>query len=190
MYFNYHDMFNTKHPGFFEKESIRTLPPENIYEEQLMDLHTYDPDAVEVPCPANITFGVYEGDFEDLQRTVLEIDDSWDGIFQPDTPVYAAYDGDKLVGLCILEDFGAYEGYKIGGPGCIGVLDEYRRQGIAAALTSRLALEILAIGKVPFYCAAWCNLKSVRNAIKCGFRPAWVELTARESAFVDKMNER
>lgn len=137
MYFNYHDMFNTKHPGFFEKESIRILPPENIYEEQLMDLHTYDPDAVEVPCPANITFGVYEGDFEELQRTVLEIDDSWDGIFQPDTPVYAAYDGDKLVGLCILEDFGTYEGYKIGGPGCIGVLDEYRRQGIGLKLVQK-----------------------------------------------------
>lgn len=96
-----------------------------------------------------------------------------------------AYDHGKLIGLAgCSADCGQM--YQIG----VDVLPEYRRQGIAAALTSRLALEILAIGKVPFYCAAWCNLKSVRNAIKCGFRPAWVELTARESAFVDKMNER
>lgn len=96
-----------------------------------------------------------------------------------------AYDGEKLIGLagCSAD---CEDMYQIG----VNVLPEYRRQGIAAALTSRLALEILNFGKVPFYCAAWCNLKSVRNAIKCGFRPAWVELTARDTAFVNKMNQR
>lgn len=94
-----------------------------------------------------------------------------------------AYDGGKLIGLagCSAD---CERMYQIG----VDVLPEYRRQGIAAALTSRLALEILALGKVPFYCAAWCNIKSVRNAIKCGFRPAWVVLTAREMEFVDKLN--
>lgn len=73
--------------------------------------------------------------------------------------------------------------YQIG----VDVLPQYRRQGIASALTSALALEILKLGKVPFYCAAWCNLKSVGNAIKCGFRPAWTELTARDETFVESM---
>ena len=84
-----------------------------------------------------------------------------------------AYDNGNLIGLAACsadcEDM-----YQIG----VDVLPEYRRKGIAAALTSRLALEILALGKVPFYCAAWCNIKSVRNAIKSGFRPAWVAVTA------------
>ena len=70
----------------------------------------------------------------------------------------------------------------------VAVHPDYRRRGIAGALTSRLSIEILNRGKVPFYCAAWCNLISVRNAIRCGFRPAWVTITAREKAFVDKMN--
>jgi predicted GNAT family acetyltransferase len=70
----------------------------------------------------------------------------------------------------------------------IDVLPEYRRQGIASAITSRLAIEILNRGKVPFYCAAWCNVKSVRNAIRSGFYPAWVEMTAKPRDFVDKMN--
>lgn len=70
----------------------------------------------------------------------------------------------------------------------IDVLPEYRRQGVASALTSQLALEILSRGMVPFYCAAWSNLKSVRNAIKSGFRPAWVEMTVKSSDFVRKMN--
>ena len=70
----------------------------------------------------------------------------------------------------------------------IDVLPQHRRRGIASALTSRLAIEILNRGKVPFYCAAWCNLKSVGNAIKSGFRPAWVEMTAKAQKTVDGMN--
>lgn len=60
---------------------------------------------------------------------------------------------------------------------------------MAAALTSTLALEIIERGKVPFYCCAWSNIKSARNAIKSGFRPAWVELTVKEKEFVDEMNQ-
>ena len=94
-----------------------------------------------------------------------------------------AYDNGKLIGLagCSAD---CADMYQIG----VDVLPAYRRRGIAAALTSRLALEVLALGNVPFYCAAWCNVGSVRNAIKCGFRPAWVEVTARESSLVAEMN--
>lgn len=93
-----------------------------------------------------------------------------------------AFDGETLVGLagCSAD---CDEMWQIG----VDVLPGYRRRGIAAALTSRLALEILARGKVPFYCAAWCNLTSVRNAIRCGFRPAWTSLTARTIEYVEKM---
>ncbi len=70
----------------------------------------------------------------------------------------------------------------------LDVLPEYRRRGVASALTGKLALEILERGKVPFYCCAWSNIKSARNAIKSGFRPAWVELTVKSRKFVDGMN--
>lgn len=93
-----------------------------------------------------------------------------------------AYDGDRLVGLAACSADCARM-YQIG----VDVLPQYRRRGIAAALTSRLTAEILKLDRVPFYCAAWCNQISARNAIKCGFRPAWVELTARETDFVKKI---
>ena len=94
-----------------------------------------------------------------------------------------AYDGDRLIGLtgCSAD---CDTMYQIG----VDVLPEYRRKGIASALTSKLALEILALGKVPFYCAAWCNVKSVRNAIRSGFRPAWVQISAAVESLVDEMN--
>lgn len=100
-----------------------------------------------------------------------------------DVLAVGAFDKGKLIGLA-----GASKDcemmYQIG----VDVLPAYRRNGVASAVTSRLALEILNLGKVPFYCAAWSNIKSVRNAIKSGFRPAWVELTARSFDFVEKMN--
>lgn len=94
-----------------------------------------------------------------------------------------AYDNGKLIGLagCSAD---CENMWQIG----VDVLPEYRRQGIASALTSKLALEILERGKVPFYCCAWSNIKSARNAIKSGFRPAWVEMTVKSKKFVDEMN--
>lgn len=97
---------------------------------------------------------------------------------------------------------GAFEAGKlIGLAGCsadcdtmwqigVDVLPEYRRKGIAAALTSTLAVEILNRDKVPFYCSAWSNIRSVRNAIKSGFLPAWVEMTAKPANIVEEMNSR
>ena len=95
-----------------------------------------------------------------------------------------AYDNGRLVGLagCSAD---AEEMWQIG----VDVLPEYRRNGIASAITARLAMEIIDRGKVPFYCSAWSNIRSVKNAIKSGFIPAWVEMTAKPISIVDEMNE-
>ncbi len=105
--------------------------------------------------------------FNDRERDVLAV---------------GAYDNGELVSLAgCSADCGTM--YQIG----VEVLPKYRRKGIAAAVTSKLAIEIIKLGKVPFYCAAWSNICSARNAIKSGFRPAWVELTARDTDFVRQM---
>lgn len=70
----------------------------------------------------------------------------------------------------------------------IDVLSEYRRQGVASCLTSKLAVETLSRGFVPFYCCAWSNVKSARNAIRSGFKPAWVQLTVKSADFIGNMN--
>ena len=94
-----------------------------------------------------------------------------------------AYDGSTLVGLAACSA-DCDDMWQIG----VDVLPEYRREGIASALTSRLTKEILNRGKVPFYCTAWSNVRSVRNAVKSGFIPAWVEMTAKPANIVDEMN--
>ena len=101
-----------------------------------------------------------------------------------DVLAIGAYDKKKLIGLagCSAD---CDTMWQIG----VDVLEGYRKQGIASSLTSKLAIEILKRGKVPFYCAAWSNIKSVRNAIKSGFRPAWVEMTAKPCEMVDEINK-
>lgn len=94
-----------------------------------------------------------------------------------------AYDGSRLIGLagCSAD---CETMWQIG----VDVLPEYRKKWVASALTSRLAIETFKRHKVPFYCAAWSNIKSVRNAIRSGFRPAWVEMTAKNIDFVSELN--
>ena len=94
-----------------------------------------------------------------------------------------AYDNGKQVGFAACSA-DAEEMWQIG----VDVLPEYRRRGIASALTARLALEIMDRGKVPFYCSAWSNLRSVKNAIKSGFIPSWVEMTAKPVSVVNEIN--
>ena len=95
-----------------------------------------------------------------------------------------AYDNRKLIGLAACSA-DCDDMWQIG----IDVLPEYRRQGIASSLTSNLAIEIIDRGKVPFYCCAWSNLKSVKNALRSGFVPGWVEMTVKDAGFVENMNK-
>lgn len=85
-----------------------------------------------------------------------------------------AFNQDKLIGLA-----GATRDcetmWQIG----IDVLPEYRRQGIAAALTSQISIHLIEQGIVPFYSVVWSNITSVKNALKSGLQPAWIELTAK-----------
>lgn len=94
-----------------------------------------------------------------------------------------AYDDNRFIGMagCSADCDSMWQ---IG----IDVLPDYRRKGIASALTSRLAVEVVNREKVPFYSAAWSNIKSVRNAIASGFKPAWVELTAESCDLVTELN--
>lgn len=95
-----------------------------------------------------------------------------------------AYEGDRLIGLagCSADCANMWQ---IG----VDVLPAYRKRGIAASLTSNLAMEILKRDKVPFYCCAWSNIRSSRNAVKSGFIPAWVEMTVKPETLVAEMNK-
>ena len=88
-----------------------------------------------------------------------------------DRMAVGAYDGGKLIGL-VGSEASCESMWQIG----IEVLPDYRRKGVAKALASKLALEILSIGVVPFPGNRWANIRSIRTQLSCGFKPAWVEM--------------
>ena len=84
-----------------------------------------------------------------------------------------AFDGEKLIAFAacsadadIMRQIG------------VDVLPDYRGRGLSKALTARLSNRILEEGTVPFYCAEWSNLRSVKNALACGYYPAWAQMDA------------
>jgi len=134
---NYEVMFRQFHPDFFEEESIRELPGDEVFEEQILDLRSFDPSAVEVPCPGHIIFGMYAGDLDTLRRAVALVDEDWVQYFNEGDAVYCAFDGDQVVSFCNLDEFGVFEGKKIGGPGCVGTVPAYRKQGIGLKMVQK-----------------------------------------------------
>ena len=69
----------------------------------------------------------------------------------------------------------------------IGAYEEGKLVGLAGCSADCDAMWQIGVDVVPFYCAAWSNVKSVKNAIRSGFRPGWVEVTARPAAEVEEM---
>lgn len=136
----------------------------------------------ELPCEYELKV-LGPKDFENLYKP------EWSNAICEDRKQYdilgvGAYDQGKLVGLagCSAD---CETMWQIG----VDVLPEYRKQEIASAITSRLAVEILKRDKVPFYCCAWSNIQSARNAIKSGLKPAWVQLTIKSHKLIDELNK-
>ena len=136
-------LFDALYPGFFDMPSIRALPPSGQWEEMALDLKAFQPDDVRISVPEGITCGFYTGDRDALRRAVGRVDDTWPELFGEDARVYCAFDGHQVASFCLLEHMGDYDGLRVGGPGCVGTLPEYRRRGIGLKMVQN-ATAILA----------------------------------------------
>lgn len=142
--------------------------------------------------------GIYRFDQDCGYETRILEPNEFEGLYKPEWKNALCAERKQLDILAV----GAYDkGELVGMAGCsadcdtmwqigIDVLPEYRRLGIASALTNRLAREALERERVPFYCAAWSNIKSVKNALRSGFRPGWVEATAKSNDFIENMMKK
>lgn len=132
----------------------------------------------EISCPYEIRV------LDAAELRLLSIADWSDALTGDDTDILGvgAYDQDRLIGLAACGSV-CETMYQMG----VDVLPDYSRQRIASCLISRLALEVLKKGKVPFYSCAWSNIRSVRTALACGFYPAWVELTVMPESYIHNL---
>lgn len=138
----YEQLFSEIKPGFFELEHVKQIPEEWVAAEQMLRLQEFDAERYQKTFPDNVTFGYYTGDFEELLEAVGKVIPGWVPLFSKDTRVYCGFVDGKIASFCMIEDFGEHivngERWKIGGPGCVGTLPEYRSRGIGLTMVSRV----------------------------------------------------
>ena len=138
----YGGLFTSMHPGFFEREHISRIPEEETYDEMLLYLRGFDYPAV--PVPGGVTFGYYEGGIDALRARVAMVDDGWPSIYREGSRVFCAFLNGEVVSFCLIESMGEHEYFghklKIGGPGCVGTVPAFRRQGIGLEMIRRATL--------------------------------------------------
>ncbi len=139
---NYTELFNSMHPGFFQEEGICTMPRDWVFTELVMDLRENLPCVTPSHCLNGITFGEYHGELAALRDAVHQVDEDWVQYFKEGNRFYCAFDGERIIAFCNLADMGQFQGLHIGGPGCVGTIPEFRRQGIGLEMV-RLATETL-----------------------------------------------
>lgn len=133
---DYRRLFDGMHPGFFRSAEIRALPEDEVFTELVLDLRRSAP-LPAVGTPEGITFGEYRGDASELRETVRRVDADWPAYFDGHSRAFCAFDGDKPVSFCLLSDWGLWDGLRVGGPGCVGTVPEYRGRGIGLELVRR-----------------------------------------------------
>jgi len=131
---NYKNIFNQIKPDFFPNKEIQE---NKVFTELIMDLHKKNLDLVKTPYPDKIIFDFYKGDSKQLHNAVALVNKNWIQYFDEKTRTLCAFDSNKIVAFCIVDDMGKADGLRIGGPGCVGTIPEYRKKGIGLELVRR-----------------------------------------------------
>lgn len=168
-------LFNSLYPNYFEQDFLRDLPEEFIFDEMILplkkfDIHTYDKN-----MEHNISFGFYNGDLNELKKKVEKVDQQWEPFYDRKQRIYCGYIDGKVVSFCIVEDMGVHNingnKIKIGGPGCVGTLSEYRDRGIGLTMVKHVT-QILKEEGYDYsyihytYVASWYEKLGYRTSIK------------------------
>ena len=143
---DYISLFNSMHKGFFEGESVKDLSEGEVFEEMLLPLKKFDPSIYEKKLPENITFGFYEGEISEIKKEIEKVSPDWVQFFGEAGRIFCGYIDSKVASFCLAEDMGEHivngRRLKIGGPGCVGTVPEYRNNGIGLTMV-KLVTEIL-----------------------------------------------
>lgn len=135
-------LFQSIYPGFFERDYIKNLPEQWVCAELIMKLDEFDSNIYQKRFDSNITFGFYEGDLEELQGLVSRVVSDWAQYYGTKGRIYCGYMDGKVASFCLIENKGVHtiNGHqlKVGGPGCVGTLPEFRDRGIGLTMVKNV----------------------------------------------------
>ncbi len=165
---NHTELFHILHPDFFLDPHISSLPQEHIYTELIMDLRSPLPCTIPLPCPDGVTFGEYHGELAPLKEAVAQVDEDWVEYFNEGDRVFAAFADGQLAAFCLLDEMGQVNGMRISGPGCVGTIPAFRKQGIGLELVRRATLLLQKEG----YGLSWIHYTHLADwYAKLGYQP-------------------
>ena len=135
---DYEALFLEMHPGFFEKEYIRAMDEETVCDEMILRLDEFDPEGYRKDFDSSVSFGLYRGSPEELHASVGKVVPAWLHLYDGRSRVYCGFIGGKIASFCMIEDMGKHildgQAVKIGGPGCVGTVPEFRNRGIGLVM--------------------------------------------------------
>ena len=135
---DYEALFMEMHPGFFEKDYIRSIEEDWIYEEMILRLDEFDPDVYQKTFDSDVSFGIFQGSLEELHAAVEQVIPDWLNLYNEKSRVYCGFINGKIASFCMIEDMGEHElagrRLRIGGPGCVGTVPEFRNRGVGLVM--------------------------------------------------------
>lgn len=168
-------LFDRIHPNFFKSEGIRGMSEDEVFDEMLLPLDEFDINIYDKKFGDNVSFGIYNGDFDELKKAVRKVESDWVQFFNEDDRVYCGYIDGKVASFCIIDDKGTYDingrEVRIGAPGCVGTLPEYRDKGVGLTMvkhvTQILKEEGFDYGYIHFtYVAPWYAKLGYKTVIR------------------------
>lgn len=140
---DYQAYFTAQHPGFFDREYIRSHAESDVFAEMALDLRAFRPEAVPLSAPEGVAFGWYQGVEAPLIEAVSAVDPSWVQYYKDGAKnVFAATRNGQVLSFCRIDPMGAFNGLRFGGPGCVGTVPASRKKGIGLYMIKN-ATEIL-----------------------------------------------
>ncbi len=123
--------------GFFERLGYTE---KGRCDEMLLRLADFDYDSCELHGDAD--YGWYEGDLATLHRAVASVEEDWVKLFGEDERVYVGMVNGEIASFCqVAADARVYLADmhgRVGMPGCVGTVPEYRRKGIGLEMVARV----------------------------------------------------
>ena len=147
---DYVSLFHEMHPGFFDRDYIRAIPEDEIFKEMILDLKSFDPHCYEKHFGPEVSFGYYEGEPDELYKAVARVEPDWVRYYNNRHRVYCGFFEGRIASFCMAEDMGIHrvgsKKERIGGPGCVGTLPEFRRRGIGLTMVRNVTAELAKEG--------------------------------------------
>lgn len=124
---------------FFENRGYKAV---GGCDEMLLKLDEFNSERYALHGSETAKYGWYEGDMKEIHAAVASVDDNWVQYYTDSENIYVARVDGRIASFCLVDtDCNNYltDRYgRIGMPGCVGTVPEYRNKGIGLEMVANV----------------------------------------------------